>query len=77
MNSEFTIVMLLDVHVRAATALASKAAYKVFLVARYYQILQENIRPVLLVDFSQLNKQELPLPRPGPDFSVPVLVGGA
>ena len=32
--------------------------------------------PVQLVDFSQLNKQELPLQRPGPYFAIPVLVGG-
>ena len=66
--------MLLEVYVRTANALPIKAAYKVLLIDRYFHILQENIRPVLLVDFSQLNKQELPLPRPGPDFSIPVLV---
>lgn len=29
--------------------------------------------PVQLVDLRQLSKQELPLQRPGPDFSTPVL----
>lgn len=42
-------------------------------VARYYQLLQENMSPVQLVDLRELNKQELPLQFPGPDFSTPVL----
>ena len=62
-------MLLLELHARVVTS------YCAFPIARYYQLLQENMSPVQLVDFSQLNKQELPLQRPGPDFDIPVLVG--
>lgn len=41
--------------------------------ARWFKRLQDNISPVQLIDLSHMNKHELPLPRPRPGFSTPVL----
>ena len=42
--------------------------------ARWFKLLQDNMSPVQLVDLGYMNKHELPIPRPLPDFSTPVLV---
>lgn len=42
--------------------------------ARWFKLLQDNMSPVQLVDLGYMNKHELPMPRPPPGFSTPVLV---
>jgi len=42
--------------------------------ARWFKLLQHNMSPVQLVDLGYMNKHELPMPRPLPSFSTPVLV---
>ncbi len=41
---------------------------------RWFKLLQDNMSPVQLVDLSYMNKHELPMPPPPPNFSTPVLV---
>ncbi|DBA79268.1 TPA: hypothetical protein ACH3X1_009080 [Trebouxia sp. C0004] len=41
---------------------------------RWFKLLQDNMSSVQLVDLGYMNKHELPMPRPLPDFITPVLV---
>ncbi|KAL0034437.1 hypothetical protein WJX79_002369 [Trebouxia sp. C0005] len=43
-------------------------------VQRWFKLLQDNMSPVQLVDLAYMNKHELPMPKPLPGFSTPVLV---